>query len=236
MGGKVVLTGNGLSVGLNKEFSLPNITQRFFERLSPEHKSFIRHHMDNLGKGTYIQTDFEETIASIEQVYDSLKNYYDFLIQGEDADKFLQSYGLGRTEIERHLNAIQDIIYEYTSSILDLIDGHVRWKEINENLSGFIDWLTITIEEADKIDLFTLNFDLLLETILLETIGTERFLDYHVPRDRWPLINEPRYFFSPDLSLHLYGDRKVRLHHLHGSLSSFKDIKDGKRLKSPQKL
>ena len=231
MGGKVVLTGNGLSVGLNQEFSLPNITKRFFERLAPEHKSFIKHHMENLGKDTYIQTDFEEAIASIEQVYDSLKNYYDFLVQGEDADEFLKAYDLGRTEIEKHLEAIREIIYEYTSSILDLIDGHVRWKEIGDKLSGFIDWLQTTIEEADQIDLFTLNFDLLLETILLETIGTEKFLDYHVPRDNWPLINERRYFFSPDLSMQMYGDRNVRLHHLHGSLSSFKDIKSGKIFK-----
>lgn len=231
MGGKVVLTGNGLSVGLNSDFSLPNITKRFFKRLSLEHKAFVKHHMDNLGKGSYIQLDFEEAIASIEQVYDSLKNYYDFLVKGEDGNEFLKAYNLGRTEIERHLEAIREIIYEYTSSILDLIDGHVRWKEIGDKLSGFIEWLTATIEDADEIDLFTLNFDLLLETILLETIGTEQFLDFHVRRDKWPLIDEPRYFFSPDLSMHLYGDRKVRLHHLHGSLSSFKDIKNGKIFK-----
>ncbi len=70
MANKVVLTGNGLSVGLNKEFSLPNITKRFFDRLSEEHRAFIEHHMDKLCKGTYVQTDFEEAIASIEQVYD----------------------------------------------------------------------------------------------------------------------------------------------------------------------
>lgn len=231
MGKKVVLTGNGLSVGLNKEFALPNITRRFFDRLSEEHKSFIEHHMDKLGRGTYVQTDFEEGIASIEQVYDSLKNYYDFLVGNENGDKFLQAYDLGRTEIENHLIAIREIVHEYTSSILDLIDGHVRWEEIGENLSGFISWLTHNISEADQIDLFTLNFDLLLETILLETVGTDEFIDYHVPRDTWSLIDEKRYFFSPDLSLSLYGDRKVRLHHLHGSLSSFKDIKTGKTFK-----
>ncbi|WHY97357.1 SIR2 family protein [Peribacillus simplex] len=232
MSRKVILTGNGLSVGLNKDFALPNITKRFFERLPTEHKSFVKHHMDKLGKGDYIQTDFEEAIASIEQTYDSLKNYYDFLVKGEDGDEFLKAYDLGRTEIERHLEAIQEIIYEYTSSILDLIDGHVRWKEIGEKLSGFIEWLTVNIEEADQIDLFTLNFDLLLETILLETIGTDRFLDYHARGEKWPLIdNDLRYSFSPDLSMLLYGKRNVRLHHLHGSLSSFKNIKDGKLFK-----
>ena len=229
---KVVLVGNGLSVGLNKEFALPNITKRFYNRLSSEHKSFIKHHMDKLEKGGYIQTDFEEAIASIEQAYDSLKNYYDFLAENEEGKNFLDSYGLKKDELEKHVTAMKEIIFEYTASILELIDGHVRWSEIDEQLSGFTDWLLETIKETKNVDLFTLNFDLLLETILLETIGTENFMDYHVPRDRWDLIdNEKRFFFSPDLSLNMFGKRKVRLHHLHGSLSSFKDIQSGKTFK-----
>jgi len=90
----VVLTGNGLSVGLNTAFSLPNITRQFYERLTPEHKSFIDHHMERLEKGDYKQTDFEEAIASIEQVYDSLKNYYDFLNENKLGDNFMSAYGL----------------------------------------------------------------------------------------------------------------------------------------------
>ncbi|HDR7483092.1 TPA: SIR2 family protein [Bacillus toyonensis] len=232
MNKKVVLVGNGLSVGLNSDFALPNITKRFFDRLTPEHKSFIQHHMERLKKGEYIQTDFEEAIASIEQAYDSLKNYYDFLSGNEEGQNFMMAYDLGRHEIEKHLKAIREITFEYTASILDLIDGHVHWDEIKEKLSEFINWLLKTIDDSNDIDLFTLNFDLLLETILLETIGTDRFMDYHVPRDKWNLIgNEKRFFFSPDLAVSMFGDRKVKLHHLHGSLSSFKDIQKGKPFK-----
>ena len=229
---KVVLVGNGLSVGLNKDFSLPNITKKFFERLTPEHQSFVKHHMDRIEKQEYLQTDFEEAIASIEQAYDSLKNYFDFLDENDQGEQFMEAYGLEKREIEKHLLAMKEIIYEYTASILDLIDGHVHWHEINENLFGFIEWLQEAIEESNHIDLFTLNFDLLLETILLESIGTKTFMDFHIPRDSWGLIqNEKRYFFSPDLALSAFGELKVKLHHLHGSLSSFKDIQTGKTFK-----
>ncbi|MEC3795358.1 hypothetical protein A6g_13870 [Bacillus velezensis] len=229
---KVVLIGNGLSVGLNKDFALPNITQKFFNRLTSEHKSFIQHHMDRLKKGEYIQTDFEEAIASIEQAYESLKNYYDFLDENEQGERFMGTYRLEKNELEKHLKAIKEIIFEYTASILDLIDGHVRWKEINERLDGFVEWLRNIIEESTRIGFFTLNFDLLLETILLETIGTNNFMDYHVPRDKWELAdNEKRFFFSPELTLSMFGEKKVELNHLHGSLSSFKDIDTGKTFK-----
>src|SRR6478735_4235000 len=113
---RVVLTGNGLSVALNSEFSLKTITERFFDRLDESHREFIKHHM----KDNYSQLDFEEAIASIEQVYDSLAHYNNFLI-GEKGQNFLDAYTLENNEFKDHLNAIQTIIHQYTSSILDLI-------------------------------------------------------------------------------------------------------------------
>ncbi|MBZ5201564.1 SIR2 family protein [Planomicrobium chinense] len=229
---KAVLIGNGLSVGLNKDFALPRITERFYNRLNAEHKGFVKHHMERIEKNEYIQTDFEEAIASIEQSYDALKNYYDFISNGNEGEYFKDSYNLEEHELYKHVKAVKEIIYEYTASILDLIDGHVRWGEIRDNLQGFLEWLDTIIDSSTTVEFFTLNFDLLLETILLETIGTENFQDFHVPRDNWNLIdNRRRFFFSPDLSQNMFGNRKVKLHHLHGSLSSFKDIKTGKTFK-----
>lgn len=232
---KVVLTGNGLSVGLNSSFSLENITRRFFERLPAEHKAFIEHHMERLEEGTYDQRDFEEAISSIEQTYDSLKNYYDFLNDNENGLKYLQAYDLGKAELEDHLHAVQNIIYEYTASILDLIDDQVRKPQINAKLNNFVDWLEEIIgdpNESNEVDLFTLNFDLLLETILLDIRGTRGFIDFHRPENKpWsPIGDNQRYLFSPNIS-RMIGDPTVRLHHLHGSLSSFKDIKDAKTFK-----
>lgn len=76
---KVILTGNGLSVGLNREFALQNITKKFYDRLNPENKAFIEYHMERLKQGKYEQLDFEEDIASIKQVHDYLNQYVTFL-------------------------------------------------------------------------------------------------------------------------------------------------------------
>ena len=96
---KVVLTGNGLSVGLNKAFALQNITQTFYNKLTPEHRKFIQHHMERIQKDEYVQVDFEEAIASIEQVHDSLDAYVSFLLNEEEGQKFLKSENLSVEEL-----------------------------------------------------------------------------------------------------------------------------------------
>lgn len=227
---KVVLTGNGLSVGLNKEFALQNITENFYHRLSPEHKKFILHHMERIQKDEYVQLDFEEAIASIEQVHDSLDSYVNFLLHEEEGRKFLESENLTVEELQDHLTKIKEIIITYTASIIEIIDGNVRWEQIGDRLSGFINWLQNELLSEDEFDLFTLNFDLLLETILLRIIGTEEFTDFHVKRGK---INQEldKFNFDPQQSFSDYGYRRIRLYHLHGSLSSFKRLSDGRVFK-----
>lgn len=106
---KVVLTGNGLSVGLNRAFALQNITQTFYNKLTSEHQKFIQHHMERIQKDEYIQVDFEEAIASIEQVHDALDSYVNFLINEEEGKKYLESEGLGVEELQSHLTKIKEI-------------------------------------------------------------------------------------------------------------------------------
>lgn len=227
---RAVLTGNGLSVALNSDFSLKSITERFFDRLDESHREFIKHHM----KDNYSQLDFEEAIASIEQVYDSLAHYNNFLI-AEKGKNFLDAYELENTEFEHHIRAIQTVIHQYTSSILDLIINNVRQKDISDKLQPFVDWLVETIDTSDEIDLFTLNFDLLLETILLTYYDSDKFADFHFRVKPWSAIgNEWQYYFDPDRSKQIHPvnyANNIRLHHLHGSLSSFKDIQSGRIFK-----
>jgi hypothetical protein len=225
----VVLTGNGLSVALNHDFALPKITERFYTRLSKEHKAFIQHHMGS----EYNQLNFEESISSIEQAYDALQNYHKFLVSGENGANFLKVYNLEDVPLEKHIVAIREIIYEYTVSILELIDGHVQQSEIANKLDGFVSWLRCVLTTKNEVDLFTLNFDLLIETILLDIVGTEGFMDFHYKINRpWNEINNKfQYYFNPDMSRQIAGDINVRLHHLHGSLSSFKNISNGRLFK-----
>ncbi|NCG68969.1 hypothetical protein GWJ21_13835 [Bacillus coagulans] len=227
---KVVLTGNGLSVGLNRAFALQNITQTFYNKLTSEHQKFIQHHMERIQKDEYIQVDFEEAIASIEQVHDALDSYVNFLINEEEGKKYLESEGLGVEELQSHLTKIKEIIISYTSSIVEIIDGNVHWEQIGDRLSGFINWLQAELQGNDEIDLFTLNFDLLLETILLRTVGTDEFTDFHVKRGKTP-DGHDKFNFDPQQTLNDFDYRRIRLHHLHGSLSSFKRLSDGRIFK-----
>ncbi|MFD1173029.1 SIR2 family protein [Oceanobacillus picturae] len=227
---RAILTGNGLSVALNKEFGLESITKRFFDRLDEEHKSFIEHHM----KSNYNQLDFEEAISSVELALDTLKHYNKFLSQ-EKGKHFMKSYKLDDSNFNAHLEVIQGIVFEYIASVLDLIDGNVKQSEIENQLNDFVNWLTFTIDNSNEIDLFTLNFDLLLETILLTYYNKRDFADFHYRGDRWaPIGNEYRFYFGPDRSKQFHPEnyaKNVRLHHLHGSLTSFKDLEDGRLFK-----
>ncbi|MGG5180476.1 SIR2 family protein [Bacillus sp. MM09(2025)] len=230
MSRRAILTGNGLSVALNSDFGLGSITKRFFDRLDDNHREFIKHHM----RDNYSQLDFEEAIATIEQVYDSLSHYNEFLT-GENGKNFLNSYRLNNNELADHIEAVQIVIHQYTSSILDLIINNVRQKDISDKLQPFVDWLTKIIDSSEHVDLFTLNFDLLLETILLTYYRKEQFADFHYRGKKWPVINNDyQYYFDPDRSKQIHPEnyeKNIRLHHLHGSLSSFKDIKTGRIFK-----
>ena len=228
---KVVLVGNGLSIGLNSAFSLQNITKTFYYKLTPEHRKFIQHHMERIQKNEYIQVDFEEAIASIEQVHDSLDSYVNFLKNSEEGKKFLAAEKLSVEELENHLTKIKEIIITYTASIVDIIDGNVHWEQIGKKLSGFINWLEKELLNCEnEFDLFTLNFDLLLETILLRVVGTDEFTDFHVKRGYHN--GKDKFNFDPEESVSDYGGvRRIRLHHLHGSLSSFKRLSDGRVFK-----
>ncbi|WP_457983201.1 hypothetical protein ACQ9QD_01740 [Bacillus paralicheniformis] len=91
----------------------------------------------------------------------------------------MNSYELKNSELAGHIEAIQTVIHQYTSSILDLIINNVRQKDISDRLHPFVDWLIETIDSSEHIDLFTLNFDLLLETILLTYYRKDQFADFH---------------------------------------------------------
>lgn len=225
-----MLTGNGLSVGLNKAFALQNITETFYNKLSPEHQKFILHHMERIQKNEYVQVDFEEAIASIEQIHDSLDAYVNFLLNEEEGRKFLESENLSVEELQNHLTKIKEIIISYTASIVEIIDGNVHWEQIGDRLSGFINWLQEELQSKDEFDLFTLNFDLLLETILLRIVGTDEFTDFHVKRGKSP-DGHDKFNFYPQQSFSDFGYRRIKLHHLHGSLSSFKRLSDGRVFK-----
>lgn len=92
---------------------LEGITQRFFDRLTEEHRTFIEHNMQD----KYNQLDFEEAIASIELSYEMLKHYNAFLNQ-EKGKRFMDSYELQSDNFQKHIDAIQNIMFKITTESL----------------------------------------------------------------------------------------------------------------------
>lgn len=226
-----VLTGNGLSVALSSEFSLPNITNKFFERLAIEHKAFIEHQMPQ--KNNY--SDFEECIATVEKFYDTLHNYQNFYTNSSLGREFLNSYDIDLAELLKHENSIQTSIHTYMALILEIVNWNVKKHLIDSKLKSFVRWLSLIIREENEVELFTLNYDLLLETILIDSLGPHKFIEYYHQAGPWFAVSKevPRYYFNPEKVKNQRHKQncKVKLYHLHGSVSSFKDLKNNKIFK-----
>lgn len=60
------------------------------------------------------------------------------------------------------------------------------------------------LQVQNEVDLFTLNFDLLLETILLRIVGTDEFTDFHVKRGKWE--GKDKFNFDPQQTLLDFGN------------------------------
>jgi hypothetical protein len=224
-----VLTGNGLSIALNPEFSIPRITEKFFIRLNPEHRAFIEHHISaNTNK-----SNFEECIASIETLYDALHTQLDFFNNEMYGSRFVESHGLDLAAIQKHEKSIRASIELYMALILEIVDRNVQMQRIRANIPNFVKWLNSVIKADNDVDLFTLNYDLLLETIMLSFRGVN-YMNFFYPTGAWFGINEDRsismhvhrHYFDPDKALKKRKDHMVRVYHLHGSLASFKDMKN----------
>lgn len=224
-----VLTGNGLSIALNSVFSIPNITEEFFKRLRPEHRAFVESHMTN---GTD-ESNFEECIATIETFYDALHNHVDFLRKDVHGSTFANASSLNVNEIMKHEEAIRETIHLFMALIQEIVDGNVKTHLIKSKLPGFVQWLLSIIRGGNDVDLFTLNYDLLLEKILLDHVGTENFMEYFDRGGGWHLLNPdvPRIWFNPEKAIKKKAVCRTKLYHLHGSLSSFKDLKKQKTFK-----
>ncbi|MBY0009646.1 SIR2 family protein [Paenibacillus typhae] len=226
----VLLAGNGLSVALSSEFSMPNITRKFFEHLGEEHRRFIEHHMmDKLNL-----VDFEECIAIIEKLYDALHFHQSFYTNGITGEKVLSANNLNIIELLKHENSIRESIHTYMAIILNIVNWNVKKHSIDSRLKDFVKWLDSIIKEQNQVELFTLNYDLLLESILID-LAPHKFLEYYHQAGQWFSVNKAvsRYYFNPDKVKKQRHKQEcnTRLYHLHGSVSSFKDLKNKKIFK-----
>ncbi|OAB30519.1 hypothetical protein PMSD_19090 [Paenibacillus macquariensis subsp. defensor] len=217
------LFGNGLSIALSRDFALRNITTKFIEDLEHEEKKFLTQ-LCHGGDGLSFD-DFEANFTALESAFESLKKYSTF-IDSPVGQTMLNNYELPNPELSRHVEIIEKIYRKYIVRVLRIIHGNVRLDSIEKKLSDFSKFFIKTLNESQKGYVFTLNYDLLVETILLEKLGTLHFTDFCFPSHVLKETNIPKFDFNPRRSEEYYTEtqRKIELHHLHGSLSLFYDF------------
>lgn len=225
------LFGNGLSVALSSEFSLQIITEKFINSLDGDEKKFFEA-LCTTEKGLNFD-DFEVNFSQLESSYLNLKKYRLFM-DSRAGKTFLEKFNLDNPNLIKHENIIKSIYQKYILMILDIIHGKVKLKEIEGKLARFSDFFVKTLTHSVKGYVFTLNYDLLVETILLEKFSNNSFTDFCLPSGNYKKLEIIKYDFDPAISKEYFeytNSQKVELHHLHGSLSFFYDLERNKAIK-----
>jgi len=226
------LFGNGLSIALSQEFSLKNITSKFIEKLEGVEKEFL---VEICGGVEQINFDnFESNFSLIEAAYNSLKRYNKFIESGT-GKMLLDKFNLPDPALAKHELIIKSIYDKYIFQILSIIHGNVTQVEIDNKLAGFTKFLKNQLQICKKGYVFTLNYDLLAETILLKELGSDKITDFCSATYKFKDTDIDKFDFDPALNGSKYGedctDVNVELHHLHGSLSLFYDSFRNKAIK-----
>jgi|TARA_R100000501_G_C2630108_1_gene125170 hypothetical protein len=226
------LFGNGLSIALSREFSLKTITEKFISDLDGDEKEFFEKICG--GDENINFDDFEANFSLIEDAYNSLKKYRRF-IDSNAGKIFLEKFELSNPELIRHEEIIKSLYDKYIFQILGIIHGHVTKVDIAMKLNGFTEFLKQQLSTCKKGYVFTLNYDLLAETILLEEIGSDKMTDFCSATYKYSGTDINKFDFDPALNDYKYGedytDANIELQHLHGSLSLFYDSVRNKCIK-----
>jgi hypothetical protein len=232
MSGKpMFIFGNGLSMALSREFSLKTITEKFINELNDFDKEFMED-LCNRRHGSLNFDDFEVNFTAIESALLNLRRYRVF-IDSDIGMKFLAQFKVRNPNLIDHEKIIERIYTKYINMILEIIHGNVRKEKIADNLGGFCDFLINEINNSEKSYIFTLNYDLLVETILLEFLGANQFTDFCHPANIDKYIGINKYNFNPSRCSFIYNEaqKKTELHHLHGSLSLFYNVENNQIFK-----
>jgi len=226
------LFGNGLSMALSQDFSLKKITNKFISGLRGDKKAYLFELCG--GENNLDFDDFEVNFSLLEDAYSSLKKYRKFIDTPTGA-LFLSKFSLPNPNLLKHEEIIKSLYDDYIFQILNLIQGNVTKPAISIKLGVFSQFIKSQLENCSSGYVFTLNYDLLAETILLEEIGTTKFTDFCSPAGNFKGTNIPKYDFDPAMNENKYGENysasSIELHHLHGSLSLFYDYTRNKAIK-----
>ncbi|MDD5151105.1 MAG: SIR2 family protein [Flavobacterium sp.] len=222
------LFGNGLSMALSPEFSLKTITSKFIAGLEGDEKDYLCELCG--GEENLSFDDFELNFSMIDDAYGNLRKYRKF-IDSSAGKTLLNKFKLINPNLQQHEKIIKSLYDKYVFQILSLIHGNVTQKGIQEKLGGFTSFLSTQLNKSKKGYVFTLNYDLLAETILLENIGSDKLTDFCASANVFKGTGIRKFDFDPAMNESRHGEINIELHHLHGSLSLFYDYNRNKVIK-----
>ncbi len=156
---------------------------------------------------------------------------YQRFIESNAGKVLLEKFNLPNPNLIKHEVIIKSLYDKYIFEILNLIQGNVTLQGIDANLKEFSIFLASQLLRAPRGFVFTLNFDLLAETILLQKIGTNKITDFCVSTKKLKGTSINKFDFDPAMNDDRHGDADIELHHLHGSLSLFYDHTRNKAIK-----
>lgn len=227
MAGLVVLLGNGVSVAANPDLSLAALTQSFLDAHADDRDALDRLLAEvDLGAVDPVR-DFEGIVAGLESAEEVVRAFMQLAARVahpdlQEAAAILRDRGV--TSLVRRL------YYAYCAEVLQAI-GELTRGDLAPAVVTFGDWLKAMYLTHGSASIFTLNYDLLLERMLIDdnVLGlkysvTDFFSGLPARMAALPLgINnagiQGRLYYPADPPA-----RPIHLHHLHGCLTHFRDV------------
>ena len=232
--GVTVVIGNGLSIAVNADLRLDQLTRAFLERHGDDREDLDRLLAEvDLG-AVNPERDFEGVVAGLEAAEEVVTRFMGLASRSAHSDlreaaALLQERGVPRL--------VRRLYYSYCAEILDAIGEGAR-VPIPQSVIAFAEWLRELYRSHGEMGVFTLNYDVLVERLFvgddflgLNSATTDFFsgLDSRMElvdlaADGRPIIG--RFFYPEDSP-----SRPIHLHHLHGCLTHFRRRDDGAILK-----
>jgi hypothetical protein len=226
----VVLVGNGLPIAVNGSLRLDVLTRSFLERHAEDRADLTRLLAEVRLGDVDPELDFEGVVAGLEAAEEVVAAFMG--LAGRSTHPDLQAAASLLTE-RGVPSLIRRLYYAYCAEILNAIGEGAR-VDLGREVLGFAEWLKALYLTHGKLGLFTLNYDLLIERILVNDdvlalrpaltdffSGLDTRMEQVVVAPDGPALLG-RLFYPEDPP-----GRPIQLHHLHGCLTHFRRRSDG---------
>lgn len=160
----VVLIGNGLSIAANENLRLAALTQAFLAEHADDREDLDRLLAEvDLG-AVDPATDFEGIVAGLESAEEVVSAFMSLASRVDHADLQQAAQVLRDGGVP---GLIRRLYYAYCAEVLQAI-GQLTRGDLAAPVVAFADWLKELYEAHGFASIFTLNYDLLLERMLID--------------------------------------------------------------------